>query len=341
MYPDPVLTANLYCAGRLDEVLHQVVGTFWRAARQLEPGSCACLWTLRSDEGGEHLKVRLHGPESLAQPASVLLQRAAATFFARLGGPLERRSPAEWTGEGAIEGDGEALSDHPDRTLLWTRYRRSPVWLGDGPFLDEDGYISRITRCLAAACERVLLLETDATGRIPYRVRQSTLLEGLVAGLAVSGFAADARSAYLAYHRDTLLRSRVRAEADPAQDPLQLFDWRVEAFGPAAGTLRRTALSVWDSIEAEPKRADAPWCGALANLLWYIRPLCDDPDYAIDPWAGDPSFVPVFKAFHGFANQLGLKPIEEAFVHHFLLAVTAPSPDPVERERDTTAHIWK
>ena len=322
MYPDPVLTANLYCARHLDEALHRVIGPFWRAIRQHEPGAGASLWTLRSGARGEHLKVRLHGPESLADPARAALQRAAAAFFARLDGRLGE-PPAEWRDEGAVDADDETGSDHPDRSLLWTRYRRSPVWLGGGPFLDDDGYVSRITRCLAAACERVLLLETDTAGRIPYRLRQSTLLEGLVAGLAVPGLAADARPAYLAYHRDTLLRSCAGAEKGRVENLLQHFDRRVEAFAPAASALRQAALSAWtpDAAEAEPRRVDAAWCGALANLLWYIRPLCDDPDYHIDPLAEDPAFVPVFKAFHGFANQLGLKPVEEAFAYHFLWSV--------------------
>lgn len=343
MYPDPVLTANLYCAGHLDDVLHQVIGPFWRAVRQRDPDAGAYVWTVRASEEGEHLKVRLHGPESLAGPARDFLQRAVAPFFARCGVPPGERRPIEHAG--TFEEDDEAGSGHPDCSLVWTRYRRSHIWLGGGPFLDDDGYVSRITRCLAAACERALLLEADATGKIPHRVRQSALLEALIAGLAVSDFAVDARPAYLAYHRDTLLRSRARAEAGKMTDLLELFDRRIEAMGPASGALRQAVRSAWthDTAEVEPRRPDAAWCAALANLVWYIRPLCDDPDYAIDPWAGDPCFVPVFKAFHGCANQLGLNLTEEAFAHHFLWSVSAPSPDasPAEREKDTTTHVLK
>jgi hypothetical protein len=279
---------------------------------------------LRSGEGGEHLKVRLHGPAALADPARALLQQAATAFFARLG--ASSGSGAGWTVAGAGMMEDETGSGHPDRSLVWTRYRRSHVWLGGGPFLDEDGYVSRMTRCLAAACERVLLLEPDATGKVPHRVRQSTLLEGLVAGLGVSGFAADARLAYLVYHRDTLLRTC--AGTGRRNDLLQLFERRVEAMGPAAEVLRLAASSVWaqDSTETELEGAVAAWCRSLAHLLWYIRPLCEDPDYRIDPLAEEPSFVPVFKACHGLANQLGLNPVEEAFAHHFLWAVSAPTP---------------
>lgn len=329
MYPDPVLTADLYCAGRLDEALHQVVGPFWRAIRRHEPGPSAYLWTLRSSEGGEHLKVRLHGSDALAGTARPLLQQAAAAFLARLDASAGERP-------------GEAGSSHPDLSLVWTRYRRSHIWLGGGPFLDDDGYISRITRCLAAACERALLLEMDAEGRISHRVRLSALLEGLIAGLAVS---VDVRSAYLEYHRDTLLRARARAEGCTPPDFLELFERRVEAMGPAAGALRQSTRSAWmlAAAEVEPRRVDAAWCSALANLLWYISPLCDDPDYALDPAAEHPSFVPLFNVFHGFANQLGLSPAEEAFAHHLLLSVSVPTPDPssAERERGTNAHISK
>jgi hypothetical protein len=333
VYVDPVLTANLYCSGHLDEVLHQVIGPFWRGIRQREPGVSTFVWTSRAGEGGEHLKVRLHGPDPLADPARVLLRHAANAFFARLGTPEEMRPPA-WKEAGSPVVDSETDSNRSDRSLVWTAYRRSPICLGGGPFLDDEGYVSRITRCLAAACDRVLLLETDAAGRIPLQVRRSALLEGLIAGLAVS---LDARSAYLEYHRDTLLRTR--SEEGATADFLGFFDRRTEAMGPAVDALRRSVRSAWalDAAEVEPKRSDAAWCGALANLVWYIRPLGDDPDYRIDPLAEDSCFVPLFKAFHGLANQLGLNLIEEAFAHHLLLSVSAPAPDPLpaEQERGT------
>ena len=338
MYVDPVLAANLYCSGHLDEALYQVIGPFRRAVRQREPGVGTHVWVLRANEGGEHLKVRLHGSDALADPARVLLRHATNAFFARLGTPEEKRPPA-WREAGSLVVD-RARSGHPDRSLIWTAYQRNPIWLGDKPFLDDDGYVSRITRCLSAACERVLFLEADAKGWVPQRVRQSALLEGLIAGLAVS---VDTRSAYLEYHRDTLLRAR--SEEGTMPDLLENFDRRIEAMGSTADALRRSARSAWvvDAAEAEPKRSDAAWCGALANLVWYIRPLCDDPDYRIDPLAGDSCFVPLFKAFHGFANQLGLNLIEEAFACHLLLSVSAPTPDslPAKQETGTVAHTLK
>jgi hypothetical protein len=326
-YPDPILTASFYCSGRLDEVLHQVVAPSWRVLQQSEPGSGAYLWTMRYGKGGEHLKVRLHGPGSLAHPARALLQQAAESFFARLGEPSGVRAPVGWKGAAAVDVDDEVVSDHPDRSLLWTRYRRSHVSLGGKPFLDDDGYAGRITRCLAAGCERVLLLAPDATGKVPHRARQSALLKALIGGLAALGFAADARSAYLAYHRDWLLRftlARNHAEAGKTHDLLQLFDRRAEAMGPSADTLRRAARAEWARswTAMEPEGEDAAWRRSLADLLGYISPLCADPDYHIDPFAGDPCFAPVFKVFHGLANQLGLNLIEEAFAHHLLRSVT-------------------
>jgi hypothetical protein len=325
VHPDPILTANLYCANRLDEVLHQVVGPFLRAVRQYEPDSEAYLWTLRSSEGGEHLKVRLHGPESLGKPGRALLRQNATVFF--LDEPRGEGPSMDWLGTAEL--DDEGGSRPPDRSLQWTAYRRSHVWLGGGPFLDDDGYVSRITRCLAAGCERVLALAPDATGKIPHRLRQNALLEGLIEGLAVSGFAVDTRSAYLAYHRDTLLRSRMQIEAGRMRDLLELFERRAEAMSASAGPLRQAVRSAW--TPAEPTEWNDAWCRALANFVWYVRPLCDDPDYRIDSLAGDPCFVPVFKAFHGFANQLGLNLVEEAFAHHFLGSVTATTAIPASR----------
>src|SRR5262245_2483657 len=125
---DPILTANLCCAGCLDEVLHQVVAPCWDAIRQLDPDSGAYLWTMRSSKGGEHLKVCLHGPGSLAHPARVLLQQTADAFFAQ-GGRAH--------GGVANDVDDETGSGHPDRSLFWTHYRRNRALLG--PFLDDDG----------------------------------------------------------------------------------------------------------------------------------------------------------------------------------------------------------
>ena len=316
---DPILTANVYCAGRLDEVLHQVVAPCWDAIRQLDPDSGAYFWTMRSSKGGEHLKVCLHGPGSLAHPARVLLQQAADAFFA-----ARARHGEPANGAVSNDVDNETGSDHPDRSLFWTLYRRNRASLG--PFLDDDGYVSRITRCLAAACERVLLLEPDSTGRISHPLRQGALLAGLAVGLAAPGFDSEARPAYLAYHRDLLLRfplARDQDEACSSNDLLRLFDRQIEAMGPAASALRRATRSEWlrDPAKAEP-RVDAAWRRTLANLLWYVRPLCDDPDRRVDPPAADACFVPLFKVFHGLANQLGLSLVEEAYAHHLLWSVT-------------------
>ncbi|HYU35955.1 MAG TPA: hypothetical protein VEW48_27670 [Thermoanaerobaculia bacterium] len=321
-YSDPVLTANLYCTGHLDEILVQVIAPWWGEIRQLDPDSGAFLWTMRSDKGGEHVKVRLHGPESLANPARTVLQQAADAFFGRVE-PASGRPATGWKGA-AINDDDEADLDHPDCSLRWTHYRRSRASLGPRPFLDDNGYVGRITRCMAAGCERVLLLEPDAAGHIPNWVRQSSLLDGLIAGLAAPGFPADARRAYLIYHRNALLRFTLNtenAEAGKMYDLLQLFERQVEAKGPTVDALRRTARSEWMRASTGEESAGA-WPRSIANLIWYIRPLCEDPDYHVDPSADDPCFVPVFKVFHGLANQLGLNFLEEAFAHHLLASVT-------------------
>jgi hypothetical protein len=39
------------------------------------------------------------------------------------------------------------------------------------------------------------------------------------------------------------------------------------------------------------------------------------------PFAADVSWPPLFKVFHGMANQIGLVPLQEAYVHHMLLAI--------------------
>src|SRR4029077_13889467 len=83
-FPDPALTANLYCAGGLDETFFRVVAPFWRELRLQDPERLCSLWVVRCGRRGEHLKIRVHGPGSLLLGQRELLARRAGAFFASL-----------------------------------------------------------------------------------------------------------------------------------------------------------------------------------------------------------------------------------------------------------------
>ena len=57
---EPVLSANIYAAGLLDDLIAKAIAPFWREARNLL-GEHFMLWLVRYSRGGEHLKVRVHG----------------------------------------------------------------------------------------------------------------------------------------------------------------------------------------------------------------------------------------------------------------------------------------
>jgi hypothetical protein len=336
LFADPVLTANIYCTGRLDAVLFRAVAPFWRELRSRDPERLCFLWVMRYGKGGEHLKVRIHGPDSWRPVLRDLLAEKVLTFLASLPPPQEtpREPPGEWAPviDAEDETDG---GDHPDRSLLWTTYGRSAVSLGGKPFLTDDRYAALFTRCLAAGCERVLALEPGAEGALAHSVRQRALLTALIRGLAALRFPPGERASYLAYHRDWLLRFSLppeeRAESEPVERLCRRLDGQIARMGEALLPLRRAVDSAWsgngqsgDAEDAE-EEPDAGWRRSLAGLLGYIAPLCRDPHYRLDPFASDPVFAPVFKVFHGLANQLGLKRMDEAFAHQVLLRIAEAS----------------
>jgi hypothetical protein len=337
LYPDPFLTTNIYCAGLLDRAIHDVAAPFWRELREQAPGFDGYLWVMRYGKAGEHLKVRLHGSAETEPLARRLLTERAESFLSSLTTPAEPPKKQGWVGAPPIDDVDDTATDHPDRTFQWTTYGRSHVSLGGKPFLLDDQYRALMTRCLAQGCEMVLPLETDAKGLFPHRVRQSTLLKALIGGIAALGFPPERRAEYLAYHRDWLLRFILpkdrRSEAEPVQQFIQIFNDRLPGMAGSVSSLRQVALVQWTG--GEQAVADGPgagWRRSLSDLLQYIRPFCSDPDYQLDPFATDPAFSPVFKVFHGLANQLGLNLADEGFAHHLLLAATAGESVPVGAE---------
>lgn len=328
--PDPFLTASLYCAGHLDAVLYHVVRPFWsKASRGLPEASY--LWTMRYGRCGEHLKLRLHGDGAAMDSSDSLrgeLEALAAPFFAALDGEPPPR-PTSQRGMPAVDVDDDPRENHPDRSLRFTTYRRSSVALGSPPYMDDEEYLAHFTHCQGRACD--FLLEDfalDATGRAPYRVRFNTLAKLLIAGLATLALEPARRTAYLLFHRDWLVRfPLLRNNSDPehAAEALAHFEQRLEAMAAALEPLGAIARAQWSDEPPPPSSTqDVAWRGAMADFAAHVEPLSHDPAFDVDPFAPDKLFSPIFKVFHGVANQLGLDPFEEAQIHHFLARLTDP-----------------
>jgi hypothetical protein len=77
--------------------------------------------------------------------------------------------------------------------------------------------------------------------------------------------------------------------------------------------------------EDTTENPQAAWRRSLADLFQYASRFQGDPEYRLDPFADDAVFPSLFKVFHGFANQLGLSVLDEAFAHHLLLQAATPS----------------
>jgi hypothetical protein len=322
-FPDPVVAANVYCDGRLDELIHGALAPLHRALAA-EPQGLGRLWFVRYPRRGEHLKVRLHGPEAAAARLRELLAGSVEACFAALPAAPEReRKEARELPPIDAADDAEGL--HADRSLLWTVYQRSYITLGGKPFLDDDRYAALFTTTLARGCDAVLAaLRPNADGQFAHGPRQNALFKLVLGGLAAAGFGAAEAAAYLAYHRDWLVRflvARANAGTEKRQELLAQFDQRAERMGAALDPLRATAAATLGGELAGLD--DDAWRGAVRGLFGYVAGFRDDPAYLLDPFATDVAFSPLFKAFHGIANQLGLTMLNEGLAYHLLLRATA------------------
>jgi hypothetical protein len=326
--PDPVLTASIYTAAGLDDLIHSAIAPFWNGMRRCNPAREWSMWLVRYGLRGVHLKVRLHGPAEEREAVRALLEHAVrahlpappahAAAIAKAAEPEPPPIDAEDHDEGAC----------PEGTLLWTHYRRSPVSLGPAPHLRSDRYATLLTTCLSRAAD-IVLAAFDGCAP-PAAERQRILLKSLIAGLGAAGFLHASRSDYLAYHRDWLLRFALPDEGRAAETRAGL-DQHVDRMGEGLEQIRRVAEAQWrpDGAAAAGDDAQAAWRGAIGELCAWLEPFDTADGFHTDPFALEPMMPPVFKVFHGMANQLGVPMLQEALVHHILLRATRGSGVPV------------
>lgn len=315
--PDPILTASIFCNRRLDRVLHEAVAPAFARIRAEHPEADPGLWWVRYAKNGDHLKVRLHGPAEVADGARRALEDSVDALFAALppADPEEKRLSKH--DSPPIDIDDEAIADYPDRTLLWTRYRRSHVSLGPKALLKNDVYVARMTACLARAGALVLeATSLDPEGKIPGSVRQRALLRALFAGLRAAGLSPAERIDYLDYHRDWLIRYNAADDAGEVHIHGS-FDRQLERVGGTVQQLARTAAAQWNPSVTPPREGtDARWGDALAALNDWADELRSGP--SLDPHTEQHAFPLIFKALHGVANQAGLDMMNEAFLYHLV-----------------------
>lgn len=327
-YPDPIVTANIYCRGRLDDVIARCIGPFW-GMRDTAGNQGNYLWMLRYLRRGEHLKVRIHATAERAGQLRDALDASVRAYLASLGPADAGEPPADGLGMPAIDPEDEGSGAHPDREIIWTRYRRSPVVLGSTSLLDDDRYAALFTRAMGH-CSESVLSALAGDGEVPFRARQTALLRLAVASLAGVEWNRGELAHYLLYHRNWLLRhiaARAGQGGERGAELIALLHENGRRWESARPAVARVVASLWPG-EAGPRGVHGAQPGPLGQLAAHVSERAGrQPRSSFDPFAARSDFVPVFKILHGSANQFGLKPLDEGFVYHFLLHVHAPELD--------------
>jgi hypothetical protein len=312
---DPILTANIYASGLVDNLLQQGIVPFWRDVQGARPDGGCWFWIMRYARGGEHLKIRVHGERAGADSLRPLLyghlerwMEKARTYPAanlRVNNP---KAPP-------IDAEDKAEANFADRTFVATTYGRSYVSLPASPWLEDKNFVALACRCLAATTG-VFLAAVDEHGELSDGSKQSLLAKSLISALGASGLG-DRTSAteYLAFHRDWLLRFFI-PESSKELEIRAHFD--AQASSSTART-RLAQLSDEKWARNNSGQEAEPWLRTFAALSAYTQSFAGSGAHQIDPFTTNVNFPPLFKMLHGMANQFGVTPLHEAYVHHLLI----------------------
>jgi hypothetical protein len=311
---DPIVTANIYASGLVDDLLQYAILPFWRDLRITWPEDCCYLWTMRYARGGEHLKVRVHGEAGAADSIRTLLRQHVEPWIAKVQAlpPVDTRvsNPKAL----AIDVEDKAEVPFPDRTFVSTTYARTYVSLPGSPWIEDDDFVALACRSLSGTTG-VLLTSLGRQVPLSGGDKQTLLAKSLISALAAAGLGSrDSALEYLSFHRDWLLRFFIPETAKELEIRTR-FDVQAAQSG-ATAALARLSEQGWrlrNSSEGEP------WLQSLAALTRYTQSFAGQSHYQIDPFTSNITFPPLFKMLHGMANQFGVTPLHEAYVHHLLI----------------------
>ncbi|HEY7406520.1 MAG TPA: lantibiotic dehydratase C-terminal domain-containing protein [Candidatus Angelobacter sp.] len=322
-YPDPLITANIYASGLLDDVLRRVMVPSWHDMQQISGESY--MWLVRYSRGGQHLKVRVHAAPAFADELKQALTHHTDVYFKSLHDQSPAAPRISKSSLPPIDLEDKAETEFPDRTMVWTTYQRSHVTFGMKPWFMDDSFTALACDCLARGCD--LMLGALAAGSLDSLAdRQKLLLHALLPALAGLRLSSDSAAAsYLRYHRDWLLRFFV-AETAREQQLLRHFEEKAASMSAALEEFHNIGEQMLSHTPA------GPWPVALGEFASYISGFQGRKEYDLDPFTDDVTFPPTFKILHGLANQVGMPPLQEAFVHHLLLASVELPPISISAE---------
>jgi len=314
-FPDPIVSANVYASSLLDEVISGAVLPFWRNLRSSSRDGRSYLWMVRYSRGGEHLKLRVHAAAEKRDALKEMLGDCVESYLheARKLPPAVPRNARH--NVPPIDAEEEAGREYPDRSLLWTSYRRSRVTMGAECWLTDDRFAAYACECMARGGERLLAALEDGLSLSPVS-RQKLLMKMLLSAWSALGFQdLDRAAAYLQYHRDWLLRFFLD-EAEKEHRAIAQFDLQVSHMAAACERLRSAVHAASEAASSHPLE---DWPGAVTGFVAYLGTFQGQSDHQADPFTEDVTFPPIFKLLHNLANQVGLPFLEEAYTYHLML----------------------
>ena len=306
--PDPILSANIYMAGRLDEVIRTLVPQVRSLTAELGGGY---LWFLRYHRCGEHLKLRIHAP---IENANNIRLAVGETLRQYVGHTIARAAVNALTGSSQkpIDEEDDATRDYPDHSFIWTKYRRSVITFGSPQFVHDDECTRTFTKALAASGQ----IATDTiltTGASSFAMR-AKILQTLIMQALQTTKIKDVHE-YASYHRDWLIRfiHRLSKAAVSETELVTHLDKCYVLRG------QHTQTQAAEPLLTDDRRSDAGvWCDAVS--LWAVQRarVISECSPIGDGYTNDPLFPQLFKLLQNVANQLGFRLLEEALVLHGL-----------------------
>lgn len=320
-FPIPLLSASVYDQKQHDLLLDGFVRPFWDASTLKDAGGF--LWTMRYGSGGEHLKLRLHGPDRHEATTRQALSAVLDDFVESL--PPSASGGAHAGLFPAIDPEDEEEGTRPDRFWRWTTYRPSPFVLG-AEELAQDPTLAGLYAYAQGAIGEIVMREVAPQRLEPSFAtsRQSLFIRMLIFSFAALRFSAAEREAYLRHHRDWLVRFLVAKSRSPEASPDTVL-----------APLRDRIATIKTTLETIRQRLDTPTAGSnvypifamwqqrLEMFFEYVSTFRGDAAYDLDPYTDDYAFLPLFKLLHGACNQFGLRLTNELYVYHLLLAAAS------------------
>ncbi|MEM6454062.1 MAG: hypothetical protein AAF772_03115 [Acidobacteriota bacterium] len=309
-FAEPILAATAYDQGQHDRLIDEVIAPFWTNCTARTEDSF--FWTMRFGARGEHMKLRFHGPEALADAVRTDLAPALDAFVASL--PAEHPQPP-----GSFPAiDPEDARPDPGVGWHFTTFRASPYILGGEPLAEDSTFAALFAKTQGAMAEWVMsdLAPRYQDGRFS-SIRQTCGVQAILAAFSVLPFERTEVIAYLTYHRDWLTRfvaARNHQSEAQISDILTPLDFKVQRAKKTVAALaqRLDAGVVPPSFEAWTERISAVYQHSLVYR--------DDPRFNLDPYTQNHSFLPLFKTLQGSTNQIGFAISAELWAYHLLLA---------------------